>query len=128
MSEEEESEEAYEDEYEADSTEDPADDSEDEYEDSDEEYIPAEDTYEEPKPYVVYINEDSADGDAEEDPEEEYEDECEEEYEEEYERNLEYIKSLPEYQAQKKGSSKKSNTSHTVVGTDEKGRKRVSKN
>lgn len=53
------------------------------------------------------------------------------EYDTDYAKELEWIRSQPKYLAvtkSKKGSSKSSNTSHTVTGTDASGRKIVRRN
>lgn len=53
------------------------------------------------------------------------------EYDADYAKELEWIRSQPKYLAvtkSKKGSSKSSNTSHTVTGTDASGRKIVRRN
>ena len=50
------------------------------------------------------------------------------EYKADYAKELEWIKAQPKYQATKKSSSKSSNTSHTITGTDASGRKIVKRN
>jgi hypothetical protein len=59
-----------------------------------------------------------------------YTEQAKQEYKDEYAKELEWIKAQPKYQAatKKKGSSKSSNTSHSVVGTDANGRKIVRRN